>query len=191
MRRGFPKGVYVFTILLFLFFFSAGYSFAEQSPEEARKFFDQFKQVVEPFAELDPASMVVLIFLNNSIKTFLAMVSGLFFSVIPLVFVAFNGALLGLVLSVSAKEYGLVRAAWLIAPHGVIEIPTVLAASAYGIWLGLRLAAKLMGGGGGESILRDIASSIGFFIKTCIPLLFLAAFVEVLVTPVVAAMLYA
>ena len=186
LGRRFPKGAYALTILLFLLFFVAGYSFAEQNPSEARRFFDQFKQFFEPIAELDPASMVLLIFINNSIKTFLAMVGGLFFSIIPLVFVASNGALLGLVSSISAKEFGWVRAAWLIAPHGIIEIPTVLAACAYGIWLGYRLAAKLLGAE--DSILRDVASSLGFFFRTCVPLLFVAAFIEVLITPVLAAL---
>ncbi|WP_138496020.1 stage II sporulation protein M [Paenibacillus pinistramenti] len=80
----------------------------------------------------------VFIFINNVTKSVLAIWLGAFFGVLPALFLLLNGMALGFVVAASG-EAG-VNISQLIVkgllPHGIIEIPALLIASAYGIKFG-------------------------------------------------------
>ncbi|UNK17923.1 stage II sporulation protein M [Paenibacillus sp. N3/727] len=83
-------------------------------------------------------SFFIFIFLNNSFKSILVLFSGIFFGIIPLVFLAVNGMVIGFLLNLVQSNGGdlgeLIFKGLL--PHGIIEIPMILIASAYGLVLG-------------------------------------------------------
>lgn len=79
--------------------------------------------------------MFLFIFLNNSIVTTLIMYTGAFVMVMPLYSLLTNGMLLGHLAAVNDHRLGLFFQA--VLPHGIIEIPAILIASAFGIRLGL------------------------------------------------------
>ena len=83
-------------------------------------------------------SFFLFIFLNNSIKSILVLFSGILFGFIPLVFLAINGMVIGFLLNLVGSNGGdlgeLIFKGLL--PHGIIEIPVILIACAYGLALG-------------------------------------------------------
>ncbi|GGG07367.1 stage II sporulation protein M [Paenibacillus abyssi] len=83
--------------------------------------------------------MFVLIFLNNAVKSILIMYLGVLFGVIPIFFILVNGMLLGYLFTVINQQGGdlftlIVKG---ILPHGIIEIPAIIVACAYGIRFGM------------------------------------------------------
>jgi len=85
--------------------------------------------------------MFVFIFANNTIKSILVMFLGLFGGVIPLFFLLVNGMVIGYWLA-NVEGTGMSAAEIVVKgllPHGVLEIPAIVVASAYGMGLGVQL----------------------------------------------------
>lgn len=122
---------------------------------------------------------IVLIFLNNAALSLVAMLMALLppFFITPLGFVALNGYIVGIVVFFSSSPF---VAAVGILPHGIIEIPMILFATSMGTrlgWLTLRWLMKR-----GESPMGEISRSIETFFYLIVPMLLLAALVEVTIT---------
>ncbi|WNR44244.1 stage II sporulation protein M [Paenibacillus roseipurpureus] len=79
----------------------------------------------------------IFIFLNNAIKSILIIFAGLLLGVWPLFMLVANGMILGYVLSLQTNENTLSIVMKGILPHGIIEIPVILIACAYGLKLGM------------------------------------------------------
>lgn len=94
-------------------------------------------------------SFFIFIFLNNSIKAVLVMFAGLLFGFIPLVFLAINGMVIGFLLNVIDSNGGNLSELIIkgLLPHGIIEIPVILIACAYGLALGGLIFKSLARGG--------------------------------------------
>jgi stage II sporulation protein M len=83
--------------------------------------------------------MMVFIFFNNAIKALLVMYLGAFFGIVPVVFLAINGMILGYVVQKAAEKGGGVLFDVLfkgLLPHGILEIPAIIIACAYGLRMG-------------------------------------------------------
>ncbi|HEX7055672.1 MAG TPA: stage II sporulation protein M [Bacilli bacterium] len=81
----------------------------------------------------------LFIFLNNLVKSLLFVFLGAFFGLFPLVSLLINGMVIGY-LSASTMAHGGNLAQMIvlgILPHGIIELPMVLLASAYGLRFGV------------------------------------------------------
>lgn len=96
----------------------------------------------------------IFIFLNNSFKAILFIFFGALFGIFPLFSLLMNGMILGFISAQSVVHQQNVWEMFLkgILPHGVIELPAIFIASAYGIRLGaiilkgvLRLFTKRRG----------------------------------------------
>jgi len=103
-----------------------------------------------PFLALPPWMMSFVILLNNSAKSFAVLLSGILFGLVPLIAVAVNGYGLGLAYLFASGKVGYVQAAKTVLPLGVQEIPAVILAASYGLWVGPRCEP-----GGGQSADRD------------------------------------
>jgi stage II sporulation protein M len=127
----------------------------------------------------------VFIFLNNAIKSILFIYLGAFFGVFPLFVLLVNGMILGFVGSaVPENESLLLMTITGILPHGIIELPAIIIACAYGIRFGV-LVMK-----GSVSALRpsmraQAGGQITRFLQLSLPLtlflvvaLFVAAIIE-------------
>ncbi len=175
-----------FSLLTALFFVSAlsGYVSAMINPENAENVVGQFFTQFEFVKELDPVKLLTLIFLNNSLKSLLAMLTGFFFGIFPVLFIFLNGFFIGVVVFVKSQEIGFVNVLMLLTPHGIFEIPAVLMASSYGVWLGRIFYDKVRG----EAVSIGGAYSLALkkFFTRVVPVLLLAAFIETFITPIVA-----
>jgi uncharacterized membrane protein SpoIIM required for sporulation len=77
-----------------------------------------------------------------------------------------------------------------VLPHGVLEIPAIILAGAAILHLGASLAAPARGRGIGEAWLEAFADWTRVMVGMVIPLLLGAAFLEVLVTPSIAQLIF-
>lgn len=70
---------------------------------------------------------------------------GLFFGILPLMVLLVNGMLLGYVIQYQMEAQSLAYVLKGILPHGILEIPAIIVACAYGLRLGI-LVIKMIGG---------------------------------------------
>lgn len=159
-----------------------------QSPETTENLLQNlFEGLGEDFFEMHGLSLVFFIFFNNVIKTFLAMLLGIFFALIPAFFIFINGYVLGLISPFFIQSHGLYPFWAGILPHGVIEIPAVILGAATGLFLGIQAYYSFFGSKEKKfsiNLKREIQKSFIFFVLVVLPLLFLAALIEGLLTPI-------
>jgi stage II sporulation protein M len=125
------------------------------------------KDSLEPYLTLAPWKMFFFILLNNSVKSFAVLLSGILFGLVPLIAVASNGYILGIAYLFTSGEIGYVKAAKAVLPHGVLEIPAIILSAAYGLWLGVTFAKRIRW--------RDMAS-FGDQVRHAIRMYFMVAF---------------
>ncbi|BCG61159.1 stage II sporulation protein M [Paenibacillus sp. URB8-2] len=129
-------------------------------------------------------SFFVFIFMNNSIKGVLIIFLGALFGILPAIFLLINGGVIGyLVHSFVLQDrdvFELIVKGLL--PHGIIEIPAIVIACAFGLQFGAKTASSMIGrnrtGGDWSSFMRQtLTASIWIVI-----LLLIAAVIESTVT---------
>ncbi len=174
-------------ILLTLVFIASmvgGFYHAHSDVKAAKEKVKVAFQEFEFIKKASPLVIFAFIFLNNSIKAVLATATGIFFGIFPLSFIAINGYLIGLVVYVKGIELGYGRVLLYLLPHGILEIPAILLACSYGMWLGERFVKKLRGA---EINLRnDFRCATFKCLKNVVPVLLIAAAVETFITPLIA-----
>ncbi|MCP8314337.1 MAG: stage II sporulation protein M [archaeon] len=131
--------------------------------------------------ELDPFTLMLFVFLNNSIKSLFAILLGFFFAIIPLLFVTINGLLIGMIFFDAVKEKGLAFILSAILPHGIIEMPIFLLSVAIGLRMGVQTVLKL--DGKDVKLKSELKNGLRFFILYILPLFLLSAFIEAFITP--------
>ena len=131
----------------------------------------------KPFLTLPPWKMFFFLLLNNSVKSFMVMLAGILFGLVPLLAVATNGYILGIAFLIGSEKVGYMTAAKTILPHGVLEIPAVIFAASYGLWLGVTFAKRInqrdLTGFG-----YQVRLAIRMFFFIAFPLFILAALIE-------------
>ena len=159
-----------------------GYWAAGADPDLASQWraeLDALKWILEQ----PPLMIMIIIFLKNLLASAMAMLLGLGLGLIPLLVVTSNGFLLGVVAHGAVQQGGLLILAAGILPHGIIELPAVLASIAMGFRLGYLLALTLAR----EKV--DLAGETRIAVRILwryiTPLLLLAAAIETFITPIV------
>jgi stage II sporulation protein M len=143
----------------------------------------QFGVVLEPLASMDNPSILLflIIFINNAIKALGIVFLGILLGLPPLLFIGLNGFILGgfgsALESVNGWRY--VMASFV--PHGVIEIPVILLATALGLTVGMESLKWLARR---ESRVKlQLSDSLKVYLRWILPGLAVAAIIEVFVTP--------
>ncbi|MBB6023959.1 stage II sporulation protein M [Paenibacillus sp. JGP012] len=127
----------------------------------------------------------LFIFFNNAIKSVLVIYAGIFFGILPIIFLLINGMVLGFVVHATmnngASFFDIVVKGLL--PHGIIEIPVIIIACAFGIKFGGLTISSLAQLGGEKRAL--IGTHWREFVKMTLTasfwvviLLFIAAIIE-------------
>lgn len=129
-----------------------------------------------------------LIFINNFTKSLMFIYFGILAGVFPIAILVINGMVLGFVSQQNAAEQTWLFVAKGILPHGIIEIPAILLACAYGIRLGfivLKSVGALFIPGWGARVRQELSHVL----KLTIPLagllavaLLVAAIIESTIT---------
>ena len=77
-----------------------------------------------------------------------------------------------------------------ILPHGVIEIPAAIIATAFALRMGASIIAPPPGMAAGENLIRAFADFLKIFVFLILPFLLIAAWVEATITPQVVLWFY-
>ncbi len=164
--------------LLFISFAVGGYFYALVNPEVASSALDKAIEELGFLFNLEPFWLFVFIFINNSIKTLIFMLLGVFGGVFPIIFIAMNGYFLGAVVSILEREIGITSVILGILPHGIFEIPAAIIASGYGMFIGWSVLS-----GKRKEIIPLIKEAFYFYLKFILPTLFIASLIEVFIVP--------
>ncbi len=80
----------------------------------------------------------LFIFFNNAVKSILIILLGFFIGIVPVIFLIMNGMIIGYLLQAASVNGANVTELIVkgLLPHGIIEIPAILIAAAYGLKFG-------------------------------------------------------
>jgi len=155
------------------------------SPDTSLHLQDLLKQFAKIFQGMPRLQLAAAIFFNNSVKTLLVILLGPLLGLAPVLFLLVNGAILGAVIPVAVESRGLWTAIMTILPHGILELPAIFLGTSIGISLGLHPLARLRGKTE-LTLFSELGHALRIYLSVIIPLLLIAAAVEVFVTPLVA-----
>lgn len=157
-----------------LFFVFAIIGFFVPTPEEIMKLILEYiRQILEQTKDMSAIELISFIFLNNLQASFLAILFGLFFGIVPVLFAIFNGYILGIVASMAVAEEG-IFSLLNILPHGVFELPAVFIS----LGMGLKIGSFIFQKNKFNFFKKTFANSLKTFFLIVIPLLILAAIIE-------------
>lgn len=131
----------------------------------------------------------IFIFFNNAIKSVLVIYAGIFFGILPVIFLVINGMVIGFLVHITtdngASLFDIVVKGLL--PHGIIEIPVIIIACAFGLKFGGLASRSLIELGSAKR--QGLGKQWETFLKrtltaSCwvIILLFIAAIIESTIT---------
>ncbi|MCK5085052.1 MAG: stage II sporulation protein M, partial [Candidatus Pacebacteria bacterium] len=149
-------------------------------PSETQMLIKEIKSMF--IFEEEPTSLQLFFFIfeNNVSKLLLLLPLGIFAGLLPLFSVFTNGFILGIFAQIVSSDLSWTFFFLGIMPHGIIEIPVLIMASAIGIRIGkvavFRLFSKK------ESLISELSKALKFFVLILIPLIFIAALIEAFVT---------
>ncbi len=170
-------GVFILSLIV-------GMVASQENPGFSENYLEMLNNSYGWIKELNPFLIMLVIFFNNAIKSLFALILGIGFGIIPLLFVAGNGVVLSIVVDVVSKKQGILFVAAALLPHGIIEIPMVLISAGIGLRLGYVMYQSIRGLK--TDIKQELKQGLSFYIKRIVPLLFVAAMIETFITPQVA-----
>ena len=138
-------------------------------------------EFVGMFTGMPQWKLAAAIFLNNALKTLLAILLGPALGIVPAILLLANGAALGLALSLSIKARGLATSLLSIVPHGILELPAVFLGTSIGVMLGIQ-TLKRFAGKSQTNFTAEMGSALKYYCTVIVPLLFVAAIVEAFLT---------
>ncbi|MEA1985591.1 MAG: stage II sporulation protein M [Euryarchaeota archaeon] len=165
----------------------AGYVYTSMNPDSAALALGELEGLIDILKDLSPLEIMLFIFLNNTIKSLFAILLGVGFGLVPIIFIAYNGYVLGVISYVTSSSEGLGFVLAAIIPHGIIELPMVILSVAIGLRLGQQAMYAIMGRD--VRIKDELVKGIYVFMYWIVPMLFVAAMVETFITPLVASLI--
>jgi len=139
--------------------------------------------VLERFAPTGNLSILLflILFVNNAIKTLGIIFLGILLGVPPLLFIGINGFIVGSVGSALESVLGWRYVLASVVPHGVIEMPFILLATALGLTVGMESLKWLLRR---ESRVKlQLSDCLKIYLRWILPALAVAAIIEAFVTP--------
>ena len=157
-------------IVAAMLIFAAGGVLALLIPHVGEKVISLVLEYFKPFKDKPYLELVVAIFLQNASSAFLAIAFGFVLGIIPVLGAFFNGIVLGAIIHLDPRHI------FMIIPHGLFELPAIFIAWGLGMWCagGLFHAQRL------ETITMRIKKSLHIYLSLIVPLLMIAAIIEVL-----------
>jgi stage II sporulation protein M len=170
-------GVFIVSLLL-------GVIVSILNPDFSLKFLTTFKESLGWIMNLSPLQRMFEVFRNNAQNSLLALVLGVLFGIVPILVIAVNGLVVGMVSEIFAGQKGIAFLLAAVLPHGIIELPMVLISASIGLRLGhvMYLYVK----GERTNLKQEFRDGVLFYFTRIAPLLLVAAMIETFVTPVIA-----
>jgi stage II sporulation protein M len=156
---------YIFAAILI---FLAGNILAILIPRLGENVISTVLGYFKTFKNKNALELVVAIFLKNAFSAFLAILFGFLFGLVPIFGAAFNGIAMGATLNLNPLYF------FKIIPHGIFELPAIFISWGLGIWCAGGLFHS-------PTITFRIERSLNIYLSIIVPLLIIAAIVEVFV----------
>lgn len=170
----------LFSFLVFIFAAIFGYFLIQNSPQTGEMVLEEIRETYKPVIDMRPLGQLLFVIFNNGLTLVLVILLGIAFGIFPLLVLLLNGTILG-ILAFSSKGMFSWSVFFIgILPHGIIEIPVLILACAVGLKIGKTAFQKVFKKQSG--VRAEISCASEFFIKTLLPLLVLAAAIEIFVT---------
>jgi stage II sporulation protein M len=154
-------------ILAAVLIFVAGNILAILIPSLGERVISAFLGYFKTFENKNVLELVVAIFLRNAFSAFFAILFGFLFGLVPVFGAAFNGIAVGAILHLNPLNF------FKIIPHGLFELPAMFITWGLGIWCAGGLFHS-------PPISFRIKRSLNIYLSIIVPLLIIAAIVEVL-----------
>jgi len=165
-------------ILILTLIFTASFLAGTIAPSSIRQQMNGVFQVVAGnYQGLAGGMLFFNILVQNVMATIFVIISGVVVGIIPTFAIGSNGFGLGVLYRQAAEVSGYSKAALKILPYGVFEIPALLIAASYGLWLGVMVVRRRRGK---ESTLirSHIEHAFRRYFALVFPLLIVAAAIE-------------
>ncbi|WP_406670158.1 stage II sporulation protein M [Methanolobus sp. ZRKC4] len=171
------------SLLFFVLSTIAGYAYYTIEPSYALNSLSGLEELAEMLQGLSAFEIMLLIFVNNSVKMFFSILLGFALGIIPFGFLVLNGFILGVFAHYQAVESGTLFIIAGLTPHGIIEIPMLLISSAIGLKIGYVALNTIRSQP--ADLKGEIIRGIKFYLHWLFPLILLAAIIETFITPVI------
>lgn len=176
----------IFFVSMFIGYkWEAFHAFTHSQIEGIADVAEQLAQAENPMLQ-----MFTFIFFNNTIKSIAIIYLGMLLGVLPIIFLAVNGMVLGylyLQMVVVHETATFADLAIGILPHGIIELPVVIIACAYGLKLGDLVWKRLFQVFGNqqrvEGEIKQFLKGTGRIVFFLVVTLLIAAVIETTITP--------
>jgi stage II sporulation protein M len=146
-------------------------------PAILRQMTEVFQAVVGNYRGLTGGMLFFNILVQNVMATIFVVISGVLVGIIPTFAVSSNGFGLGVLFRQASEVSGYSKAALKILPYGVLEIPALIIAASYGVWLGV-MAVRRLRGKESTSLRFPIEHGFRRYFAVVFPLLIIAAGIE-------------
>jgi stage II sporulation protein M len=142
-----------------------------------RQLTEMFHAMVGGYRELSGGMLFFNILVQNVMATMFVVIFGVIVGIIPTFAVGSNAFGLGVLCRQASEASGYSKAALTVLPYGVFEIPALLIAASYGLWLGV-MVVRRMRGKEGTPLKTHMAHAFRRYFAVVFPLLVVAAAVE-------------
>lgn len=164
--------------LILTLIFAASFLAGTIAPSSIRQqMIEVFNAVAGNYRGLGGGALFFNILVQNVMASIFVLISGVFVGIIPTFAIGSNGFGLGVLYRQAAEVSGYSKAALKVLPYGVFEIPALLIAASYGLWLGV-MAVRGWRGKGSALLRFHIEHAFRRYFALVFPLLIVAAAIE-------------
>jgi len=165
-------------ILILALIFAASFLAGTLVPSPIRRqLTEMFQAMAGDYRELSGGMLFFNILAQNVMATIFVILSGVIVGIIPTFAVGSNAFGLGVLYRQASEVSGYSKAALTVLPYGVFEIPALLIASSYGLWLGVMVVRRLRGKEG-TPLKTHMEHAFRRYFAVVFPLLVVAAAIE-------------
>ena len=169
-------------ILILSSIFAVSFIVGTLAPDSVRNDVTKaFQLIAESYRGIAGGTLFFFILFNNVMASILILVSGVLFGLVPILAIGSNGFILGMFYRHTAEGTGYSKAGLMVLPHGIFEIPALLIAASYGLWLGVMVIRRVQGKEG-FPLRYHIGYASRQYLAVVFPLLIVAAAIETALT---------
>jgi stage II sporulation protein M len=141
----FDRTITPYTLILALIFAASFLAGTAAPPSIRQQMTEVFQVVIGNYRGLAGGTLFFNILVQNVMATIFVVIAGVIVGVIPTFAIGSNGFGLGVLYRQAAEASGYSKAALKVLPYGVFEIPALLIAASYGLWLGVTVVRRMRG----------------------------------------------
>ncbi|MGE5285024.1 MAG: stage II sporulation protein M [Actinomycetota bacterium] len=177
IAKRFDRTIQPYLLVLALIFVASFLAGTFVPSHAARRMTEMFQAMAGDYRELSGGMLFFNILVQNVMVTIFVILSGVIVGIIPAFAVGSNGFGLGVLFRQATDVSGYSKAALKVLPYGVFEIPALLIAASYGLWLGMTVVRRIRGKESASLKLR-LEHAFRRYFAVVFPLLVVAAAIE-------------